>query len=435
MRIVTETTLVRQARENVLEFLLINHPLDCPICDQGGECDLQDQTMVFGSDRGRFYEKKRAVKDNIQLGIVVKTFMTRCIHCTRCVRFVQNIIQSNELGVIGRGNNLRITTFTKSLLTSYVSGNIADICPVGALTSKPYAFTARPWELTPHTTIDFFDAMGGNLRTDTRGLEIMRILPYTNSLINQEWATDKARLSFDGYTRQRLDRPLITSSSNTSQTILLRPNLLQSFHILIKITCVYRILFFVTKMLCKLNFNFKTYLSPIADFENILCVNLVQQFYGRFAGSTISEMYNNNTQHELFKSTAILSRCYFFLAHKLTKISSFKAVNFVSFNAASEAPLFLMLLRQSDQIGVTKFLQISVKQESVITKQKLLSMCLSAAAIYSKIDFFSNVYYLLGQASFSREDFNSLFNLFQQKKIETSLFAANVVIVNQLEIG
>jgi len=205
LRVQTDSNLIKQARESVLEFLLINHPLDCPICDQGGECDLQDQTVVFGSDRGRFYEPKRAVSD-FNLGPIVKTQMTRCIHCTRCIRFVQELVGADTLGIIGRGGNMRITNLVHKPLLSELAGNLADICPVGALTSKPYAFTARPWELASYYSIDVSDAAGSHIRVDVRGVEIMRILPANGG---RGWITDKARHSFDGLTRQRLITPLI----------------------------------------------------------------------------------------------------------------------------------------------------------------------------------------------------------------------------------
>jgi NADH-ubiquinone oxidoreductase-G iron-sulfur binding region/2Fe-2S iron-sulfur cluster binding domain len=208
MNIYTSNDIIRKARESVLEFLLINHPLDCPICDQGGECDLQDQTVLFGSDRGRFYEFKRAVRD-INIGQVVKTFMNRCIHCTRCIRFATEILGLYDLGLTGRGGKMRISTFITKTINSELSGNISDICPVGALTIKAYAFKARPWELRSFVSIDIFDAFGSNIRVDVRGLEIMRVLPYCNYNINEEFITDKARLFFDGLAMNRLYSPVL----------------------------------------------------------------------------------------------------------------------------------------------------------------------------------------------------------------------------------
>jgi NADH-quinone oxidoreductase subunit G len=204
----TRTPLVKKAREGVMEFLLINHPLDCPICDQGGECDLQDQAMAYGVDSSRYAENKRAVEDKY-IGVLVKTSMNRCIHCTRCVRFVTEVAGVPELGAIGRGEDMEITTYLEGALTSELQGNVVDLCPVGALTSKPYAFAARPWELTKTESIDVMDAVGSAIRIDTRGREVMRILPRVNEDVNEEWISDKTRHVVDGLRAQRLDTPYI----------------------------------------------------------------------------------------------------------------------------------------------------------------------------------------------------------------------------------
>ena len=208
MVIKTNTPEVQKMRRGVMEFLLINHPLDCPICDQGGECDLQDQALAYGFDRGRFAENKRAVKDKY-MGPLIKTIMTRCIHCTRCIRFAREIAGVPELGATGRGEQMEVGTYVEKALTSELSGNLIDICPVGALTSKPYAFTARPWELTKTESIDVMDAVGSNIRVDTRGNEVLRVLPRLNEDINEEWISDKTRFACDGLRRQRLDRPYV----------------------------------------------------------------------------------------------------------------------------------------------------------------------------------------------------------------------------------
>ena len=208
MIIRTNTELVRKARQGVMEFLLINHPLDCPICDQGGECDLQDQAMAYGFDRSRFAENKRAVRDK-DFGPLIETHMTRCIHCTRCIRFVSEIAGVEELGATGRGEHMEVGTAIAGVLTSELSGNIIDLCPVGALTSKPYAFNARPWELTKTESIDVLDAVGSNIRVDSRGGEVQRVLPLLNEEVNEEWISDKTRFACDGLRRQRLDRPYV----------------------------------------------------------------------------------------------------------------------------------------------------------------------------------------------------------------------------------
>src|SRR5690349_13849975 len=204
----TRSPMVRKAREGVMEFLLINHPLDCPICDQGGECDLQDQSMAYGIDSSRFIENKRAVEDKY-IGPLVKTSMNRCIQCTRCVRFSTEVGGVEELGAIGRGEDMEITSYLERAMTSELQGNIIDLCPVGALTSKPYEFKARPWELTKTETIDAMDAVGSNIRVDSRGREVMRILPRTHEDVNEEWISDKTRFVWDGLKVQRLDRPYI----------------------------------------------------------------------------------------------------------------------------------------------------------------------------------------------------------------------------------
>src|ERR1700691_2460564 len=204
----TRSPMTRKAREGVMEFLLINHPLDCPICDQGGECDLQDQAMAYGVDQSRFRENKRAVEDKY-LGALVKTSMNRCIQCTRCVRFATEVAGVSDLGSIGRGEDMEITTYLEQAMTSELQGNVVDLCPVGALTSKPYAFAARPWELNKTESIDVMDALGCAIRIDTRGREVMRILPRTNDDINEEWICDKTRHVVDGLRTQRLDQPYV----------------------------------------------------------------------------------------------------------------------------------------------------------------------------------------------------------------------------------
>ena len=208
MVIHTDTPKVKKAREGVMEFLLINHPLDCPICDQGGECDLQDQAMGYGRGFTRFDENKRAVTEKY-MGPLIKTVMTRCIHCTRCVRFAEEVAGVEEIGAIGRGENLQITSYLEKAVTSEVSGNVIDLCPVGALTSKPYAFEARPWELKKTESVDVMDAVGTNIRVDARGPQVMRVLPLVNDDVNEEWASDKTRFAVDGLSRRRLDRPYV----------------------------------------------------------------------------------------------------------------------------------------------------------------------------------------------------------------------------------
>ena len=217
MVIHTNTPSVKKAREGVMEFLLINHPLDCPICDQGGECDLQDQAMLYGKANNRFHENKRAVKDK-NMGPLVKTTMTRCIHCTRCVRYITDIAGVPDIGAVGRGENMEITTYLENAISSEVSGNVIDLCPVGALTSKPYAYKARSWELKKTESIDVSDAVGSNIRIDSRGMEVMRILPRNNDEINEEWISDKTRFMYDGLKYQRLDQPMVRIDGKLQRT-------------------------------------------------------------------------------------------------------------------------------------------------------------------------------------------------------------------------
>ena len=208
MKVFTDTPMVRNARRGVMEFLLINHPLDCPICDQGGECDLQDQAMAYGKDASRYAEQKRSVKDKY-VGPLIKTIMNRCIHCTRCIRFASEVAGVPEMGATGRGEGMEIGTYIEKALTSELSGNLIDLCPVGALTSRPYAFVTRPWELRKTDSVDVLDATGAAIRIDVRGGEVLRMLPRVNDDVNEEWLGDRSRFSFDGLKRKRLDRPWV----------------------------------------------------------------------------------------------------------------------------------------------------------------------------------------------------------------------------------
>ena len=206
--VLTNSPMVRKARHGVMEFLLINHPLDCPICDQGGECDLQDQAMAYGIDTSRYAENKRAVEDKY-IGPLVRTSMNRCIHCTRCIRFTAEVAGTGDMGAIGRGEDMEITTYLETAMSSELQGNVTDLCPVGALLPKPYSFKARPWELVKTKSIDVMDALGSSIRIDTRGREVMRILPRLNDAVNEEWISDKTRQIVDGLKTKRLDRPYI----------------------------------------------------------------------------------------------------------------------------------------------------------------------------------------------------------------------------------
>ena len=281
MVVFTDSLVVKKAREGVLEFLLVNHPLDCPVCDQGGECDLQDQTMIFGSDRSRFREYKRAVEDK-QCGPLIKTVMTRCIHCTRCVRFANEVIGLPALGTSGRGNSIEIGLYIKKLFTSELSGNIIDLCPVGALTSKPYTFAARPWELKSIESIDTLDAVGSNIRIDIRGYEIMRILPRLNEKINEEWISDKTRFAFDGLKRQRLYDPLLKKDNGGFEVISWQVALQEIVAKINQITKPYE---------------FCAQVGPQSDLESALLLKrLVTKKNGAFVGFDKSQKNNVDFQ-------------------------------------------------------------------------------------------------------------------------------------------
>jgi NADH-quinone oxidoreductase subunit G len=215
--VLTKSPMVKKAREGVMEFLLINHPLDCPICDQGGECDLQDQAMAYGGSRSRYSEDKRAVEEKY-LGPLIKTMMTRCIQCTRCVRFTTEVAGITEMGAIGRGEDMEITSYLEKALTSEMQGCVVDLCPVGALTAKPHASTYRAWEFQKTESIDVMDALGSNIRVDTRGREVMRVLPRVNDAINEEWISDKTRHVADGLRTQRLDRPMCARTASLKRS-------------------------------------------------------------------------------------------------------------------------------------------------------------------------------------------------------------------------
>jgi NADH-quinone oxidoreductase chain G len=289
MCVYTNSPVVKRAKENVLEFLLINHPLDCPICDQGGECDLQDQSFFYGSDKSRFFEYKRAVL-NKNCGPLVKTVMNRCIQCTRCVRFANDVVGFSSLGTVGRGNQLEISFYIKKLFFSELSGNIIDICPVGALTAKPSAFLVRPWELKSVRSIDVFDGFGSNIRIDSRNLEILRILPFKNDSVNEEWISDKIRFGFDTLKRQRLNKPLVKFVDNffqiawteifsiLSKKIMISKKNYLDFNLSVGPFCDLKTAFFA-KNLLKINTNtnslttFENYGFSELDFQHLYCFN------------------------------------------------------------------------------------------------------------------------------------------------------------------
>ena len=289
MNIKTNTVLVEKARKGVMEFLLVNHPLDCPVCDQGGECDLQDQSMFYGIDKSRFKENKRAVSEK-NMGPLIKTQMTRCIHCTRCVRFATEVAGVTEIGAIGRGEDMQITTYLEQSMQSELSANVVDLCPVGALTSKPYVFEARPWELKKTESIDVMDAIGSNIRVDTYDWEVKRVLPITNEDINEEWISDKTRYACDGLLNQRLDTPYIKYNGKFEKAS-------------------WNEVFNIIKSKIK-NIDKDKICGITGDLVNMETLYLFKEFFNKTLGSNNIESRNNHTylnpekrENYLFNST------------------------------------------------------------------------------------------------------------------------------------
>lgn len=351
MKIFTNTILVKKARESVLEFLLANHPLDCPICDQGGECDLQDETMLFGNDRGRFYEQKRSVEDK-ECGPIIKTVMTRCIHCTRCVRFFSEIVGVDFFGAIGRGSSMEIGTFIEKMVDSEISGNVIDLCPVGALTSKPYSFKARPWELRTHQTIDVLDSMCSSIRIDVRGTEVMRILPITDNISNEDWISDKTRFFYDGLQRQRLQYPLFKWNNkffvgSWEKIFFIFKNLLKFFLLFAR----NQYSFF--QLNNKSKFALKTLIGRLTDIETLI---------------SIKDFLNALGNENFFLLTKSLQSCDFKFMYlfntflNYTKISNFfnkiDICVLFDFNPRLELPLLNVRLRRA--VVENKLLVLSI---------------------------------------------------------------------------
>jgi NADH-quinone oxidoreductase subunit G len=348
MQIFTDTPMVKKAREGVMEFLLINHPLDCPICDQAGECDLQDQAYQYGKNVSDFHEHKRAVVDK-NLGPLIKTQMTRCIHCTRCVRFFEDIAGSSDLGAVNRGEHTEITTYLQQNITSELSGNIIDLCPVGALTSKPYAFKARSWELKKTETIDVMDGYGSNIRIDSRGLEVMRVLPITNEEINQEWISDKTRFSYDGLKYQRLNNFYIRNESGKLITIKYNDLCYEMATILSKTSS--KNVGALTGTTLSLNeiFIFKSFLEKI----------LVDRFDCRIGGENIDPSFSQNPS------------CDYLLNSTISDIENADACLLVGANIRKDAPLLNVRLRKAFAKNPSKIANIGTEIDLTYPVQQL----------------------------------------------------------------
>ena len=395
MSIITNSEKVNAGRKGVMEFLLINHPLDCPICDQGGECDLQDQAMYYGFDKSRYKENKRAV-DNKNMGPLVNTIMTRCIHCTRCVRFATEVAGVPELGMLGRGENAEITTYLEQSITSELSGNVIDLCPVGALTSKPYQFKARPWELKRTDSIDIFDSVGSNIRVDSRAEEILRVTPRTNEFINEEWISDKVRFNYDGYYQQRIDTPYIKknqklSSSSWEESLKILKNKLKSLKPLalvgehVDLETGYAINKFMSNfgkdnVECRTDnqailenldsYRFNTPLNEIENSDLIILLGTNPKIETPIINHKIFKAYNNNSRIFNIGENIPLNYQTEYLGEKLSNLNNEKLIKALK---KSSNPLIIIgsaFLSKIKNIKTLKSIFSFADKYNVITKDK-----------------------------------------------------------------
>ena len=395
MSIITNSEKVNAGRKGVMEFLLINHPLDCPICDQGGECDLQDQAMYYGFDKSRYKENKRAV-DNKNMGPLVNTIMTRCIHCTRCVRFATEVAGVPELGMLGRGENAEITTYLEQSITSELSGNVIDLCPVGALTSKPYQFKARPWELKRTDSIDIFDSVGSNIRVDSRAEEILRVTPRTNEFINEEWISDKVRFNYDGYYQQRIDTPYIKknqklSSSSWEESLKILKNKLKSLKPLalvgehVDLETGYAINKFMSNfgkdnVECRTDnqailenldsYRFNTPLNEIENSDLIILLGTNPKIETPIINHKIFKAYNNNSRIFNIGENIPLNYQTEYLGDKLSNLNNEKLIKALK---KSSNPLIIIgsaFLNKIKNIKTLKSIFSFADKHNVITKDK-----------------------------------------------------------------
>ncbi len=379
----TDSELVKKAREGVMEFLLINHPLDCPICDQGGECDLQDQAMLYGKGCSRFEENKRAVQEK-NMGPLIKTFMTRCIHCTRCIRFAEDIAGTEELAAFGRGENMEISTYLEKAVSSELSGNMIDICPVGALTSKPYSFKARSWELNKTESIDVSDAVGSNIRIDSRGNEVMRILPRLNDNINEEWISDKTRFMYDGLKNQRLDRPYVRVEGK-----LLPASWEEAFTVL-------------TKKIKQLHPNeIAAIAGDLADAESILMLRDIMKSLGSTNIDSMQEGINLDTSH----------RCSYLFNSSIAGIEQSDLCLIIGANPRYEATMINARIRKRwlqgnyDVYSIGEELDLTYPVENLGEDPKILEEILDGKHQFSQV--LKNSKYpmiILGYGALKRQD-------------------------------
>jgi len=427
MIIKTNTALVKKAREGVIEFLLVNHPLDCPICDQGGECDLQDQAMIFGGDKGRFYEFKRSV-ENKNCGPFVKMLMTRCIHCTRCIRFLTDIAGISTLGLVGRGNNVSISTYLDKVIHSEVLGNIIDLCPVGALTSKPYAFNARSWELTNIETVDIFDSLSADIRIDIRGTDILRILPRFNHLVNSNWLTDVSRFSFDGLRLQRISEPYYKVSNK-----LVATNWDFIFDYFLKYKYINRYI-----LLKNSSYSFRG--GSFSDAKSLIILKDLANYLGSSDYSIESDL---NTINCDFKNNYILP------IHK-EKLINYQICVLIGINLRLESPLYNLVLRR---LYLKKQLLIILFTNSVnltyytlhvgLGLQNFIKFLEGKHLICNLVNLINNkVFFIFGSGFVVRGDFNNFINsllIFKSKfkflNFDFGVLMSKLSVITSYELG
>jgi NADH-quinone oxidoreductase subunit G len=420
MVIKTNTPKIEKSRKGVMEFLLANHPLDCPVCDQGGECDLQDQSMFYGIDKSRFKENKRSVPDK-NMGPLIKTQMTRCIHCTRCIRFATEIAGVPELGAIGRGEDMQITTYLEQSIQSELSGNVIDLCPVGALTSKPYVFEARPWELKKTESIDVMDAVGSNIRVDTYGWEVKRILPLINEDINEEWISDKTRYACDGLSNQRLDTPYIKYNAKFEKATW--DEVFKIIKSKIKNTSKDKIAGFVGDLAnMESSYIFKEFFDRTLDTNNYDC--------------RTSNYYTNINQREnyLFNS-------------KINGIEDSDLIFLIGTNPRFEATILNARIRKSYVNNLTKILSLSdvgdltYPYKTLDGKTKtLVDIFEGKSEITKDILNAKKPLIILGESFFKLQSTDFLFNLIKNfltnnKKIDESWNSLNKISTDASTVG
>jgi len=433
MKIKTNTSLVEKARKGVMEFLLSNHPLDCPVCDQGGECDLQDQSLFYGHDNSRYTENKRLVKDKY-MGPLIKTQMTRCIHCTRCVRFAAEIAGIPELGAVGRGEDVEITTFLEKSMESEMSANVIDLCPVGALTSKPYAFEARPWELKKTETIDVMDGVGSNIRVDTYGWEVKRILPRINEDINEEWISDKTRYACDGLLKQRLDTPYIRENgrlqkSSWSKALGLLINKLKSFNSnevaglvgdLADLEMIYSFKSFFEKCVGSKNFECRQDRIYINPFERMNYI-----FNSTINGIEDSDfilLVGTNPRLEATILNARIRKAYIKNRPKIYSIGDPGDLTYPYTNLASNTSLIREIAYGTHEIS------------EKIKKSNKPMIIIGESALYGETGkyIFETLKYFLSKNNFIKENWNAL-NILTQQASRVGAIDLGVYSINETE--